>query len=280
MRHCLLISVYKDVELINRFISKVPVDWGIYVHIDLKSKIEIQEIDSRAFIYKKYKIYWGSIEHVKAFLFLMEVAVKNKYDYYHLITGQDYFASNPNDFDDILGNNAMNYLDIFSLPRNGWRGGDFSVAKIKTLASFGDIRYGMIHKIDRLLKLIQERLMNVNIPPAKWNLFGGSVYCSIHHSFVNWLLQSEKTKLLLRFLNNTTCGEEIFFQTLIMESPYKNKVSNTHFRYIDWKSWCPPKVLKQEDFNTIISNKYLFCRKIDYQYSLELILSLENSLGI
>lgn len=280
MRHCLLMTVYKDVEQINHLISKVPVDWGIYVHIDLKSKINTSEIEARATTFKKYRIYWGSLEHVKAFLYLMEVATSNKYDYYHLITGQDYFASNPNDFDKILGNDLNSYLDLFRIPRKDWRGGEYSVALIKSLSSYGDIRYGILHKVNSFLTLIQKSFIDTHKQPKDWNLYGGSVYCSLHYGFVSWILQSSKTQKLLKFLKNTTCGEEVFFQTLIMESPYKDKVCNTHLRYIDWSSWCPPKILKQEDYNAIISNKCLFCRKLDYQYSSELVELLDKALNL
>ena len=40
MKHCVLMTVYKDYDLINKIISSLPKDWGIFVHIDKKSNIE------------------------------------------------------------------------------------------------------------------------------------------------------------------------------------------------------------------------------------------------
>lgn len=59
MKHCVLMTVYKDYDLINKIISSLPEQWGIFVHIDKKSNIE--DIKNVIAI-KKHKIYWGSFE--------------------------------------------------------------------------------------------------------------------------------------------------------------------------------------------------------------------------
>ena len=46
-------SAYKpeSVSIINRLISHLPDDWGIFIHIDKKSSISIPDIDARAHVY-------------------------------------------------------------------------------------------------------------------------------------------------------------------------------------------------------------------------------------
>ena len=39
MKHCILMTVYKDVEQINRIIEFAPENFDFYVHIDKKSKV-------------------------------------------------------------------------------------------------------------------------------------------------------------------------------------------------------------------------------------------------
>ena len=43
---------------------------------------------------KRRNIYWGSFAHVEAFLDMMRMAAEDSrgFDYFHLITGQDYPA--------------------------------------------------------------------------------------------------------------------------------------------------------------------------------------------
>ena len=48
MKHCVLITAYKDAPQINRLISRIPEDWGIFIHLDKKSEIKDGDIDSRA----------------------------------------------------------------------------------------------------------------------------------------------------------------------------------------------------------------------------------------
>lgn len=51
-------TAYKDPSMINRFIKHIPDDWGIYIHIDRKSDIDISDI-IKGRIYKQKRIYWG-----------------------------------------------------------------------------------------------------------------------------------------------------------------------------------------------------------------------------
>lgn len=100
MRHCLIMTAYKDAEMINSIIDETPVSWGVYIHIDAKSSLLSSMINNRAIVIKKYRIYWGGIEHLYAFIELMSMALNSgeNYDYYHLITGQDYYAIPPLQF--------------------------------------------------------------------------------------------------------------------------------------------------------------------------------------
>lgn len=59
MKHCVLITAYKDAPQINRLISRIPEDWGIFIHLDKKSEIKDGYIDSRAIGVKRRNIYIG-----------------------------------------------------------------------------------------------------------------------------------------------------------------------------------------------------------------------------
>lgn len=38
MRHCIIMTAYKDIDMINEIISYLPDDWGCYVHLDKKKQ--------------------------------------------------------------------------------------------------------------------------------------------------------------------------------------------------------------------------------------------------
>lgn len=77
MRHCLIMTAYKDAEMINSIIDETPVSWGVYIHIDAKSSLLSSMINNRAIVIKKYRIYWGGIEHLYAFIELMSMALNS-----------------------------------------------------------------------------------------------------------------------------------------------------------------------------------------------------------
>lgn len=260
-------TVYKDIDTINRFIQATPSDWGIYVHIDSKSNINIEDIRRYDYCIKKHKIYWGSWRHLYSFWQLLEEASKEQYDYYHLVTGQDYFATSPDKADDLVGKEGYSYFDIFTLPRKNWWEGGFSIYQYPTISLWFDIRKGYANFIHRKTSSFL-RKYNIKQKLPIYPLYGGSVYCSLHNSLVQWMITDNETKRYLNALKYSLCGEEIFFQTVAMRSPYRNFVKNQSLRYIDWSCDNPPKILDLMDYSKIIESKSLFCRKINLENGL------------
>lgn len=228
-------TAYKDAEMINSIIDETPVSWGVYIHIDAKSSLLSSMINNRAIVIKKYRIYWGGIEHLYAFIELMSMALNSgeNYDYYHLITGQDYYAIPPLQFDTILGGDGMNYLDIFPLPRQGWWGDGLDILRYRTFSSRTDIRKGIYRKLDSLWRITQKMLGLQRSLPS-YSIYGGSVYCSLTKNAVNEVVNGETSEDLLQRLKNTTCGEEVYFQTILMNSNLRDTIFNNQLRYIDW----------------------------------------------
>lgn len=282
MRHCIIMTAYKDVEIINRFIALTPTDWGIYIHLDKKSKFRISDINSRANVYSIKKVYWGGWEHLYAFWFLLNRAKESgiHFDYYHLISGQDFYATSPINFDKLVGDEKMSYMGLFSIPNLHWNWeGGYKIFKYRTLSSFCDVRKTIPRAVNKLFYLIQKYTHTAKKLPS-YSLYGSSVYSSLHHDFVEWMLDSELAKSLLENLKNSMCAEEVFFQTVIMNSPFRNRVkAEMTLRYVDWHSVPCPKFLNSLDFKKIKASGSLFCRKVDSQLSKDLIPLLEEYVG-
>ena len=43
MNHCVIMTVCNDLLMINKFVEHIPSDWGIYIHIDMKSNIDVSQ---------------------------------------------------------------------------------------------------------------------------------------------------------------------------------------------------------------------------------------------
>lgn len=276
MKHCILMTAYKDADLINKIIESTPGNFDFYIHLDKKCQIKPSDISSRANVFKEYRIFWGSIEHLKAFLFLLKQAYEanKQYDFYHLITGQDYICCPFSCFDDLLKLNTS-YLDCFELPLRHWWGGGLHILQFRTLASFDDVRKPYMKVLDKSYQFIQ-RIFHLTKKLPSYKLYGGSVYCSLSEQAVKYCLESELAKNMVARLSNSTCGEEIFFQSVLMNSPLKDRVVTSNLRYIDWSVPNGPKVLLNEDLDKVIKSHNLFCRKVDSRLSKDFLVAMNE----
>lgn len=261
-------TAYKDVALINQILGEVPDDWDVYVHIDAKSTISLCQLDQKAFVIKKYKINWGGINHLLAIVDLLKIAYEKTKEeaYFHIITGQDYFVTSPKNFDKVIENGKI-YLDIVS--NSQWYNGGRDIWIYRTLASILDLRKPINRKINRLYMLLQKKMGLCKVLP-RYSIYGGSVYCSLPYNAVEYVLNSDIAKQMLEALKSSAIGEEIFFQTVLMNSPLKSSIISSNLRYSDWSVVNAPKILNEEDYKSIVNSKSLFCRKVDLNQSRKL----------
>lgn len=268
MKHCLLITAYKNADIINNLINCVPNDWGVYIHVDKKAKINVGDINHRAHVFKQYKVNWGSRAHIRAILLLMSQVYKNDfiYDYYHLITGQDFICCPLNKVDETLGFDGFTYMEYFKVPKPNWTSwhGGLDIIEYRTLAPFVNLKDLKWRARNEKFERIQDKLhLKKRLPD--YPLYGGSTYSSFHKSAIKEIMTSPLTKKFYRKLSMSFCGEELFFQTILMNSKLNDKIVNNNLRYIDWNSNHPPKIVTDEDYDKIINSGALFCRKIDRQ---------------
>ena len=76
---------------------------------------------------------------------------------------------------------------------------------------------------------------------------------------------TKKNKFVLNRFKYTLCSEEFYFQTVIMNSEFANKVTNDNLRHIDWKSrnGNNPAILDESDFEKLKRTNAVFARKFD-----------------
>lgn len=275
MNHCVVMTAYKDVEQINRFINLAPKNFDFYVHLDKKSTIDKSALSARAKVFSVYNIFWG-VEHLKAFLFLLKEAYSSgkEYDFFHLCTGQDFFACPLSSFDSKFREDTC-YLDFYMLPKKNWWHGGFYILKYKTLASFCDVRKPM-NRIANFGFYLYQWIFIKQRPLPMYKMACGAVYCSLPKGAVEEYLFGDVAQDLLERLSDTTCGEEVFFQTVLWNSKYREKIVKNNLRYVDWTVKAPPKFLEECDYKKIVDSDNCFCRKIDSVKSKSLIDKLEK----
>jgi hypothetical protein len=282
MKQAVLITAYKDFSLLTDILNYFSGDtFEFYIHIDKKSKSDIENIkniptNNLKLLSRKFKINWGGINHLKCILLLAEEALKNKeIIFFHLISGQDFPVKELSYFD-VISNKKKDYLEYFEMPAKCWKNGGMDRVE---LYNFYDILDAKKHqKIISILNYLQKKLnfkrtISNKIP----KLFAGSTYWSLTRDTLQYVIDyTNNNKTLINRLKYTFCAEEIYFQSVIMNSDFLKNVINDNLRYIDWDSGRGgyPAVIDTSDFSSIESSNKLFARKFDLIKSNELKLKL------
>jgi hypothetical protein len=294
MKQGVLITAYKEISHLKKILDFFDDDFYFYIHIDKKSQIPKNEIEiiqkskNVMFISREFKVNWGSTKHLKAILLLSKKAVENEdIEYFHLITGQDFPIKSCNEIKSFLvKNREREYIENFEMPVKvrDW-GKDSGMDRIsyynfydlfnaKTIR--GKITIRGLLEAQKILKI--KRNIQQDLP----KLFGGGTYWTLSYPCLKYVVNyTEKYPELLKRFKWSFCVEEIYFQTLIMNSAFKKNVVNNNLRYIEWnqKNGNKPAILDKTDYDNIIKSDAIFARKFEYPVSKKLINKIEEHIG-
>lgn len=246
----------------------------VFVHIDARAEKLFAELSAKyankrnvIFLKKRYKVYWGSFNQIKATLELLLTAKKlGHYDYYSLLSGQDLPVKPLKEFHRYLEKNkGKEFLHWYKLPdhTNHSKYGGMDRMELYWL----DVKpkFGYVYaKANDIVQKFQRRFKWFRKTPLQ--LYAGANWFTLTESAVNYITgYIEKNTWFLKMFRYTSCADEIFVQTLLLNSPLKEHIVNDCLRYIDWKSGPEyPRVLREEDYDKFVraENKF-FGRKFD-----------------
>ncbi|WP_295163478.1 beta-1,6-N-acetylglucosaminyltransferase [uncultured Brachyspira sp.] len=271
---CFLILAHKNQNQIMRLINHLKKDFDIYMHIDKRSRLYIESFDN-VNIYKKIKTYHGDVSLVHAALFLIEKAAENNYERYIFISGQDIVLKTNDEIINFFNINKdkefISYENIRS-SKNIYKEMSFRL---------NAYNFGKIYR-----KLLGRKLREVlsDIPFIKRttpeNIYYGSQWWNLTDNAVKYILDYNKTnpKFLKRF-NYTWGSDEFFFQSILLNSKFKDNCINNALRYIIWRGGAPIN-LKIKDYEKLKNNikDNLFARKFDENIDNDIIDKLYKDL--
>lgn len=98
--------------------------------------------------------------------------------------------------------------------------------------------------------------------PNSFVYSGGSSWSVLHRDFCRYALESEPAKRLLRFLRFAKSPDEIYFQSLIRSSPFRERLVSDNMHYIKWvPGRRSPEVLTLAHWQEIAESDRWFARK-------------------
>lgn len=121
--------------------------------------------------------------------------------------------------------------------------------------------------------------------PDGYVLFKGSFWWTLSKDCIEYIYEHVRTetgKNLIKFLKKTRHSGETYFQTVLMNSKYKDQVVNKDLRYILWKVALDeqghPEVLTTQNFEGIASSECLFGRKFNLAVDAEIFDMIDEQL--
>jgi hypothetical protein len=276
MKHGILILAHQYPDHLTDLINCFDEDFYFYIHIDKESKFSLSDIDALRkiprvqLVSQKLRVRWGGFNHLNSILLLAREALKqHDLEYFHVISGQDYLIKPVSVIKSIFKSNPADYMDYFEVLNSKWKS-----EWIKRISYYGfyeifNSKSYLGNKIITAILVLQKKFgFSRALPNTK--LYGGSGWWSLSRTSIDYVMAyTEREPSLLKRLRLTFCADEIYFQTILLNSPFKEKIVNNNLRYIDWtrRNGNFPAILDESDFQSLAHSDKVFARKFEFPVS-------------
>ena len=212
-------------------------------------------------------------------LALLSEATKTPHAYYHLISGVDFPLKSQDDihqfFDDNAGKEYISFdpckerMEEFKDRIRYYRWFQDKIGRnsgklVAIMYKMEDISLRMQHalKVDRLKR-------------CPYEIKKGANWFSITHDLAVYLLRQKNIK---KYFGNSLCADELVVQTLAYASPYRDNITGSNLRFIDWYRG-NPYTFAIEDYLQLTQSNYLFARKFDENVDIDIVRALATHIS-
>lgn len=285
-KQAILIMAHNNIFTLEKILSILDSDYfDFYIHIDKKSSININNINknickkSSINIYKSIDIRWADYSQVEAELFLLSKSIKKDYSYYHLISGNDMPIKKAKDIYDYFNDSNKEFVHFASKTMASKK-----ISWIKYYHIFmKNLRNNTFFIILDKIYVIMQKLLFINRLKKDYKYMTGANWFSITKKLANYVLENENE--INKMYKNTRSSDEIFLQTLVENSNFKDNLYNKDYndnydsckRYIKWNGNVP-YVFKKVDCDELLNSNMFFARKFDEKIDKEIIQLLYEKL--
>lgn len=276
MKHAFLILAHNEYDVLRLQVSLLDnIHNDIFILIDKKSDMpeNIETKYSRIyFLEDRLDIRWGDISVVKAEILLFKFALNfAPYMYYHLLSGVDLPIKPINK---ILAFFEEEWLagrkEFVGFVKNEeWKDNverfHLFTRNYKTSGLKGEIYLRCRSYGERVVNTFFHRDNSLTFKK-------GATWVSITEDFCRFLISNEE--FILKRFNYTCCADEIFLQTVLWNSPFKDNIYSLEDEYegcmreIDWNRGNPYVWGEnvEEDYAILKKSNKLFARKFSGKY--------------
>jgi len=270
-----LILCHTKPEQLQRLIKNISqADAHIYIHVDKRIDINLflplSLLANVYFIKERENVNWGGYSIVQATIngFKQILSSGIEYGYINLLSGQDYPLKSSKEIHEFFATNpGVAFMDISSSKHSE------KLAKKLRKYYLTDLNI----KGSYLAELILTALFPRKIPET-FTAVGNSQWFTIPPYCVEYIVEFLKNnpeiKRLFKFM---WAPDDMIFQSILFNSPFKDIIVNNDLRYADWSLDLPsPKVLTIADFEKLVNSDKLYARKFDINSDSEILDSLDR----
>lgn len=249
---------------------------AVFVHLDRAAGRSFAERFADAiggapnvFPVRRRKVHWGHFSVVQATLDCLAAIDAHGFDPAQtlLLSGQDYPIKPVAEIAETLGSKPdLAFVRHWSVPSWRWdsEGG-------------GRLRFERVHFHVPGRGMVRSPLRRSL--PGGWTPFGGFYLCSLgraHRRFVLGLMDEHPERV--RYFRRTLVPDELFFPTVLLNSPLRATVVNDHLRFMRWSGGSSPELLGVEFLPELAESPALFARKFDDHADAEVLDRIDREL--
>ncbi|MBQ0058909.1 MAG: hypothetical protein KBS83_02950 [Lachnospiraceae bacterium] len=291
MKVAFLVLCHKNPNQINQLIQALShPDVDIFIHLDKKcGDMEGISKDS-GHVYmlpdeKRVDARWATYSLVEASLNLLEAALaQDHYDFFWLISGQDYPLRKAEEILRYLEEHPEdNFVNLYPSKNSGAGKSNNYDKRNDILFSDWLVQRGLLNRI--ICRAWVELTGGYNHTfsvfkrknPHNVKYYFGSEWWCINHKAAAYMAKYvAENPWYAAFYKKTSCSDESFFQTLLMNSPYVS-TRKEYLHYIDWSEGNnSPKTLTCADLDAMFESGKLMARKIDTDVDRDIIATINR----
>jgi len=232
-----------------------------FVHVDGKSPLQAHAaIEAIAAAFPNIHVVppaictWGGFSLVEAAMRCLQTALATSDSWSHavLVSGNHVPLRRPADFAEML-EPGRSYLTLHNI--------DLASARLQPPNWFSGIAQRFTYKHYEIPGLGDMR-GGLRTTPADVTFFWGSQWWILSRPAVEFVCQSRRSSLA-NYLRYVAIPDESYFQTILANSPLKDRLTHVQMIWQQWGSDGRPRLLSDDDLRTAMASKQLFARKAD-----------------
>jgi hypothetical protein len=293
-----VISAYQLPEMLVRLVERLDAPGThTFIHVDARTPDRMFRAMTGPLAGRpnveflpRHACRWGDFGHVRATLDGLRALIGSgrPFDYVVLLTGQDYPLRSNARITETLGRaDGKIFMRASRLPTDLWTDGGtyryenrfFHIAGRPF--SFPGAPFSHA-PLNRAWWRIARRLGLYRRFPDGLEPYGGSSYWMLPADAARYVVdRAVSDPALLKFFRYVRVPDEIFFQTLIMNSPLRTRCVDDDLRFIDWREGGDsPRILTCDDLSMLLSSNALFARKFDPGVDAEVLDRIDRTVAV